>query len=175
MIRLEDLAFRYPGGPLRLDVPELAVARAERVAVVGPSGSGKTALLRLVAGIVVPDAGHVLTNGVEVGALPDAERRRFRIRNVGLVFQEFELLEFLSVLDNVLLPYHLDRALPGQDAARERASELARHVGLADKLDRRPENLEIGLVVLAGLLLAGGLTVTSARYAPELLRSVFLS
>jgi len=144
MIRLEDLAFRYPGGPFRLDVPELEVAQGERVAVVGPSGSGKTTLLRLIAGILRPSAGAAVTNGVEVSALSDAARRRFRIRNIGLVFQEFELLEYLSVLDNALLPFHLDRTLPAKNEARGRAAELARRVGLGDKLERRPANLSQG-------------------------------
>jgi putative ABC transport system ATP-binding protein len=144
MIRLEELAFCYPGGPFRLDVPALEVEEGERVAVVGPSGSGKTTLLRLVAGIFTPEEGRAVTNGVEVSGLSDAARRRFRVRNVGLVFQEFELLEYLSVLDNALLPFHLDRGLPGKREARERAVELARRVGLGDKLDRRPANLSQG-------------------------------
>jgi putative ABC transport system ATP-binding protein len=144
MIRLEELAFRYPGGPFRLDVPELAVEAGERVALVGPSGSGKTTLLRLIAGIETPNAGRASANGVEVGALGDAERRRFRLRGIGLVFQEFELLEYLSVLDNVLLPYRLDGSLPGRVEARERSTELARRVGLGDKLGRRPAHLSQG-------------------------------
>ncbi len=144
MIRLEELAFSYRGGPFRLEVPDLAVGKGERAAIVGSSGSGKTTLLRLIAGILTPDAGRVLTNGSEVSALPEAARRRFRIRNVGLVFQEFELLEYLSVLDNVLLPYHLDRDLPGRSEARGRAEALAKSVGLGDKLDRRPANLSQG-------------------------------
>lgn len=144
MIRLENLAFRYAGGPFRLDVSALSMEKGERTAIVGPSGSGKTTLLRLIAGIVVPDAGRVVTNGVEVDALSDAGRRRFRIRSIGLIFQEFELLEYLSVLDNILLPFHLNRDMPGRGTARERAAELAHRVGLGDKLDRRPANLSQG-------------------------------
>jgi len=144
MIRFEDLAFRYPGGPFRLDVPELSVEKGERLAIIGPSGSGKTTLLRLISGIVTPSAGKVVTNQVEVSALGDAERRRFRLHTVGLVFQEFELLDYLSVLDNVLLPFRLDDSLAGRDGARDRAVELARKVGLEDKLGRRPANLSQG-------------------------------
>jgi len=144
MIRFEDLAFRYPGGPFRLDVPELSVEKGDRLAIIGPSGSGKTTLLRLISGIVTPSAGKVVTNQVEVSALGDAERRRFRLRTVGLVFQEFELLDYLSVLDNVLLPFRLDDSLAGRDGARDRAVELARKVGLEDKLGRRPATLSQG-------------------------------
>jgi putative ABC transport system ATP-binding protein len=144
MIRLEQLRFRYPDGPFRLDVPELHVATGERVAVIGPSGSGKTTLLRLVSGIDTPDAGRVITNGVEIGELSDTARRRFRIATIGLVFQEFELLEYLSVLDNMLLPFHLDGTLEGREAAAQRIAGLAARVGLEDKLSRRPAKLSQG-------------------------------
>ncbi len=144
MIRLADLTFSYPGTPFRLDVPELHIQQGAQVAIIGPSGSGKTTLLRLVSGIVTPDTGRVLTNGVAVGELSDAERRAFRLRNVGLVFQEFELLEYLSVLDNVLLPFRLDGSLPGHAEARERAIELACRVGLEAELNRRPADLSHG-------------------------------
>jgi putative ABC transport system ATP-binding protein len=144
MIELRDLRFRYPQGEFALRVRELAVAGGERVALAGPSGSGKTTLLRLVSGIAVPDAGSVRTNDTDVGALDDAARRAFRIRHIGLVFQEFELLEYLSVLDNVLLPYRIQRALPLDAAARERAESLAERVGIGDKLGCLPERISHG-------------------------------
>ena len=90
MIRIDDLAFRYCEGDFCLRVPEMRVMPRERVAVIGPSGSGKTTLLHLIAGIAQPQEGSVVTHGVEVGALGDAARRDFRIRHIGLVFQEFE-------------------------------------------------------------------------------------
>jgi ABC-type lipoprotein export system ATPase subunit len=144
MIELRDLRFRYPQGEFALRVRELAVAGGERVALAGPSGSGKTTLLRLVSGIAVPDAGNVRTNGTDVGALDDAARRAFRIRHIGLVFQEFELLEYLSVLDNVLLPYRIQRALTFDAAVRERAESLAERVGIGDKLACLPERISHG-------------------------------
>lgn len=144
MIRLAELTFRYPRTPFQLNVPDLRIGRGERAAIIGPSGSGKTTLLRLISGIVTPKAGRVVTNGVSVGDLSDAERRAFRLRNVGLVFQEFELLEYLSVLDNVLLPFRLDGTLPGRAKARERAIELAQRVGLERELNRRPASLSQG-------------------------------
>ena len=144
MIRLEQLAFAYADGPFRLEVPELRVAPGERVAVVGPSGSGKTTLLRLIAGIVTPDAGWAVVRDVEVSALPDAARRRFRRRHVGLVFQEFELLEYLSVLDNVLLPYRIHPVLRLDREVRERAESIAERVGIVDYLHHRPAALSHG-------------------------------
>jgi putative ABC transport system ATP-binding protein len=112
--------------------------------VIGPSGSGKTTLLHLVAGILTPDRGAVTVNGVEVSALPDAERRAYRITSMGLVFQEFELLEYLSVLDNVLLPYRVTSALRLDHTVVERAHGLADEVGIGDKLDRNVRRLSHG-------------------------------
>jgi putative ABC transport system ATP-binding protein len=114
------------------------------VAVVGPSGSGKTTLLHLIAGIATPDAGSVWSCGMEVTVLDDAARRDFRIRNVGLVFQEFELLDYLSVLDNVLLPYRINPSLVLDADVRARAGALAARVGIADKLQRLATRLSQG-------------------------------
>jgi ABC-type lipoprotein export system ATPase subunit len=144
MIELEDLEFHYAEGDFRLRIRELTVERGSKVAVVGPSGSGKTTFLHLVAGISVPRAGRVVTSGVEVTALDDAARRAFRIRNIGLVFQEFELLEYLNVLDNILLPYRIDPVLRLDPGVRERAARLAERVGIGDKLGRFANQLSQG-------------------------------
>ena len=144
MIRIADLEFRYGEGDFALLVPELRVERGESVAVIGPSGSGKTTLLNLIAGIAIPQRGRVMTKGVEVTALDDARRREFRIRHVGLVFQEFELLEHLSVLDNVLLPYRINPSLHLEPPVHQRALTLARRVGVADKLGRFANRLSQG-------------------------------
>jgi putative ABC transport system ATP-binding protein len=143
-VELRDLDFRYGEGGFRLRIPELRVERGARVAVIGPSGSGKTTLLHLVAGIAAPRAGRVVTDGVEVTGLDDAARRAFRIRRIGLVFQEFELLEYLNVLDNILLPYRIHPALRLDPAVRERARALAGSVGIGDKLGRFAERLSQG-------------------------------
>ena len=144
MIELAELCFRYPEGDFSLRVPALEVGRGEKVAVVGPSGSGKSTLLHLIAGIKTPRSGRVVTCGVDVTVLDDTRRRDFRIRKVGLVFQEFELLEYLTVLDNILLPYRIHPALRLDSAVRERAAELAGHVGIADKLGRFATRLSQG-------------------------------
>jgi ABC-type lipoprotein export system ATPase subunit len=144
MIRIADLHFCYREGDFALQVTDLRIDRGQTVAVIGPSGSGKTTLLNLIAGIALPQAGCVTTNGVEIAALDDSKRREFRIANLGLVFQEFELLEYLSVLDNILLPYRFTPALRMDCAVRERAESLARQVGIADKLGRLVNRLSHG-------------------------------
>ncbi len=144
VIRVTDLQFRYGEGDFRLQIPSLQLEKGSSAAFIGPSGSGKTTLLHLLAGIVLPGAGRIESNGVEVTSLSDAERRDFRIRHVGLVFQEFELLEYLSVLDNILLPYRINPAIRLAPSVRERAEKLAEDVGIRDKLHRYPRKLSQG-------------------------------
>jgi ABC-type lipoprotein export system ATPase subunit len=144
MIQISALEFHYGEGEFRLQVPELRVARGATAACIGPSGSGKTTLLNLIAGILLPERGDVVVGEVEVARLSDDERRKFRIANIGLVFQEFELLEYLSVLDNILLPYRINPALRLDAAVRERAVRLAEDTGIADKLARYPAKLSQG-------------------------------
>jgi len=144
MIRIDSLSFTYPGAEFLLRIPALHVAPGEKVAVIGPSGSGKTTLLNLVAGILAPQQGLVDCAGVRVSALNDRERRDFRIRTIGFVFQDFELLDYLDVRDNILYPYRITRALRLTTEVRQRAAELARQMDIGDKLRRRIDHLSQG-------------------------------
>jgi putative ABC transport system ATP-binding protein len=144
MIGIRDLEFAYTDSDFRLRIADLSVAAATTTAFIGPSGSGKTTLLNLIAGILLPDRGTVETNGTVVTGLSDRERRAFRVGGVGLVFQEFELLEYLTVLDNILLPYRINPALRLEPDVRDRAAVLAERVGIADKLGRLPRRLSQG-------------------------------
>ena len=144
MIELRDLHFAYAEGDFGLQVEKLSIAKGQRVCWIGPSGSGKTTLLHLVAGIIAPEVGSVETCGVELDGLRDAARRDFRIANVGLVFQDFALLDYLSVLDNILLPYRISRALRLETPVRARAQRLATNLGLGEMLARRPTQLSQG-------------------------------
>jgi ABC-type lipoprotein export system ATPase subunit len=144
MIEVKDLDFRYGEGEFRMRVPHLAVERGSAVAIIGPSGTGKTTLLNLLSGVLVPAEGRIETNGVEVNNLSDGARRSFRIENIGMVFQEFELLSYLNVLDNILLPYRINPALRLDAAVGEKAADLAESVGIGDKLRRHPDKLSQG-------------------------------
>ena len=144
MITIRSLEFRYSGTDFLLRIPDFRLGTQEKVAVIGPSGSGKTTLLNLVAGILVPEQGTVQCDGSDVSAMSDAARRDFRISRIGFVFQDFELLEYLNVLDNVLHPYRITGALKLTRAVRERAGDLLQQMGLGDKLGRGVERLSQG-------------------------------
>lgn len=144
MISIQELRFRYSEGEFALHVPELEIQAGEKVAIIGPSGSGKTTLLNLVAGIRTPQSGEVKTRSTEIGTLDDGARRDFRIRHIGLVFQEFELLEYLNVLDNILLPYRINRSLQLSKPVRQRAGQLAEEVGIGGYLGRYVRHLSQG-------------------------------
>ena len=127
-----------------MNIPDFLVAGGEKVAVIGPSGSGKTTLLNLIAGIRIPQKGTVSVEDIPVSGLGDRERRDFRISTIGFVFQDFELLDYLNVLDNVLHPYRITGALKLDKAVRARALKLTREMGIGDKLKRNPKDLSQG-------------------------------
>ena len=144
MISIESLHFSYPQDGFSLQIPEFSVPVGQKLAVIGPSGSGKTTLLNLIAGIYRPDAGQLRVAGTPVHELSDAGRRDFRITRIGFVSQDFELLDYLSVQDNILHPYRITRALKLTPGVRRRACELAEQMGIGDKLRRHAGELSQG-------------------------------
>lgn len=106
-LELTGLRFQYPSGEGKVDVRELKIASGERVALIGPSGAGKTTLLKLASGILMPVAGQVKITGQNLFAMSPRARRRFRLEKLGVVFQDFALLDYLTVEENLLLPASL--------------------------------------------------------------------
>lgn len=143
-IRIAELEFRYRKEGFRLRVPGFTVDRSEKVAVIGPSGSGKTTLLNLIAGIVTPVAGSVSVDGVEISGLNDEARRKFRLTEVGIVFQDLGLLEYLNVFDNIVHASRIARALKLDRGVRSRAEALAQGMDIGDALYRLPHELSHG-------------------------------
>jgi putative ABC transport system ATP-binding protein len=144
MIELSNISFAYSGGDYQLDIESLKIEAGETVAITGLSGVGKTTLLHLIAGILIPNSGTVVANGEPLSRISDSERRRFRLQHIGMIFQEFELIEYLSVRDNIELPYRLSGELTLESSVRSRAQMLAQDSGIGDKLDRNVAQLSQG-------------------------------
>ncbi|MEW5788857.1 MAG: ABC transporter ATP-binding protein [Pseudomonadota bacterium] len=144
LLSLADLAFTWPGQPVPcLDIPAFAVGADEQVFLHGESGSGKSTLLNLLAGVLVPQRGRLEALGQPLPGLSAAARDRFRVDHVGLIFQQFNLIPYLSVLDNVLLPCRFSsrrrqRALENAHDLRAAAGQLLAHLDLGEDLWKRP-------------------------------------
>lgn len=144
MLTIENVKKSYaePGGgrlPI-LEVPRLEVARGEQVVIRGRSGCGKTTLLNAIAGLTTIDSGKIAINGVDITKLQEAGRDRFRARNLGYVFQTFNLLAAFTALENVLL----GMTFTGQSPDIARAKDLLNRVGLSHRLTHKPSNLSVG-------------------------------
>jgi len=144
VIQLEQVrkAFRTPAGeavPI-LDVERFEVMAGEQVALEGHSGSGKTTLLNVIDGIMRPDSGRVVLDGVDLARLPEAARDRVRADRLGLVFQQFNLLPGFTAIENVLVAMAFSSARPD----RSRAEALLTSVGLGHRLSHKPAALSVG-------------------------------
>jgi putative ABC transport system ATP-binding protein len=145
-IQVSDAVKTYPlsaGEVVAVDHLSLEIAQGEFVAVVGRSGSGKTTLLNLLAGIDRPTSGMVHAAGADLGSLSESGLAAWRGRNVGLVFQFFQLLPTLTVIENVMLPMDFARKIPVGER-RDRAQHLLDRVGVGDQADKLPATLSGG-------------------------------
>ncbi len=133
MISARDLRFAYDSGEFSLSVPDFSAAAGEAVGIAGPSGTGKTTFLRLLSGILKPDAGSVSIGDQNTTALTASVLRVMRLRQLGLVFQDFALLDYLTVKDNILLPSRLggfsDEALSARAQNLVERLEIGKHWG----------------------------------------------
>ena len=129
--------------PLRvLDGVNLTVERGEFMAIMGPSGSGKTTLLNMIGALDMPTSGRVLVNGVDLSTLTDNELAELRNREIGFIFQTFNLIPRRNALGNVALPLAIAGVPRGE--RRERAGKLLEMVDLGDRIDHKPSQLSGG-------------------------------
>jgi putative ABC transport system ATP-binding protein len=145
-IEVRDVVKTYPLGAaevVALDHLSLTVPRGEFAAIVGRSGSGKTTLLNLLAGIDRTTSGTVRVAGADLGTLSESELAAWRGKNVGLVFQFFQLLPTLTVIENVMLPMDFAKKIPVGER-RDRAQRLLERVGIGDQADKVPTTLSGG-------------------------------
>jgi putative ABC transport system ATP-binding protein len=144
MLELRELSFSYPDRGFALSVPELTLEAGETMALLGPSGSGKTTLLNLLAGILKPITGSILLNGENLSALTERQRRQHRLRYMGMIFQSFELLDYLDVRDNILLQGRLCHSQRTDADLEQQARQVAEDLGLGDKWRRNSKALSQG-------------------------------
>ena len=144
MIQIRQLKFGYPESSFRLNIPELEIQDAEKVAVIGPSGCGKTTLLNLISGILIPDQGELTAGDVDLRKLNDSQRRAYRISQIGFVFQEFELIDYLNVRENILLPYYINQTLKLDESVQTRARDLAASMQIEQYLNSRIDQISQG-------------------------------
>lgn len=151
LIELRDLVFAWPRQAPLLDIPSFQLEAGEALFLKGPSGSGKTTLLGLLGGVNLPAAGQVRLLGQDLATLGQTARDRFRVDHTGYIFQQFNLLPFLSVQENVELPCRFsrsraERATQRQGSVSQASAQLLAHLGLDDPslLARRADTLSIG-------------------------------
>ncbi|WAM31841.1 ABC transporter ATP-binding protein [Caldicellulosiruptor naganoensis] len=145
MIELKDIRKVYNLGKVELEVLKgisLKVEKGEYVAIVGPSGSGKSTLMNIIGLLDRPTSGTYKLNDIEVSSLSDVELARIRNKQIGFVFQSFNLLSKLNALENVELPMLYAKILPKE--RRQRAIKALERVGLSDRLYHRPNELSGG-------------------------------
>jgi putative ABC transport system ATP-binding protein len=146
-VELTQVRFRYEGGPDILYIPSLVIQRHERIFLYGPSGSGKTTLLGLLAGVLKATEGSVQVLGRNFTALSARQRDAYRGAHIGYIFQLFNLITYLNVEDNILLPCRLHRErrtrLGGQ-SLQAAALEVATRLGIGPLLHQKVANLSVG-------------------------------
>jgi len=138
IVSLKNVKYRWgPDRPLTLDIEQFEIESGERLFLHGPSGSGKSTLLNVLAGVLVPEQGSVECLGHDLAKLNNRDRDRFRADHVGLIFQQFNLVPYLSVLENVLLPCHFSERRRGADAGGsmlQEARQLLEQLGLGSDI-----------------------------------------
>jgi putative ABC transport system ATP-binding protein len=138
-LAFENVTRSYPRGPVALADFTVAIEAGEFVAVVGPSGSGKSTFLHLAAGLDRPDAGRILIDGIEASGLSERERIRLRREKIGLVFQSFYTVPYLTAVENVMLAQDLHSLVDEKEAR-----EMLARVGLSARSDALPSQLSGG-------------------------------
>lgn len=141
-IVVSGLRFHYPEGEFSVSVSSLVIHAGEAVAILGPSGCGKSTLLRLITGLLVPDSGRVQLGADELCSLSPHARREFRLQRIGLVFQDFALLDYLTVKENILLPVRLGGLANHQVAVQ--AENLAERLEIGRHWNRLASELSQG-------------------------------
>lgn len=141
-LSLQNIVYRWPGEAPILHIDHLTIERAEQVFLYGPSGSGKTTLLNIMAGICQPQQGEVFVLGKALNTFSPRMRDRFRAQHIGIIFQQFNLIPYLSVLDNLLLRGEFLSAKPAK--LRAQAQDLLQQLNLQHYTTHYARQLSVG-------------------------------
>jgi len=144
MIELSQIKFEYKESDFQLQFNSMKAESKKAIALIGPSGCGKTTLMSLIAGILPSHTGSILIDNTEIHRLTDKQRRLFRIQNIGFVFQDFALLEYLNLYENILHPFRINSALTLDGSVKTRANDLAEKVGISKRLKNYPGQTSVG-------------------------------
>ena len=144
ILQIRDLHFQYPASDFKIEISDIKITQGSKIAISGKSGSGKTTLIHLISGILKPQSGEILFYDKSITDMNDKEIRKHRISNIGFIFQEFELLEYLNVMDNLILPYKINKSLVLDEEINDKAKEIANRIGIGNKLDQHPKQLSGG-------------------------------
>jgi ABC-type lipoprotein export system ATPase subunit len=142
MLKLQSISKKY-GAQKILDAVDFTVGQKEFVSIVGKSGVGKTTLLSILSGLVRTDEGKIFFNDEDISNFDEEQLARFRLMNIGIVFQDFKIISSLSVYDNVYLALHPRKDIE-RDKRKDMVNEMVTLVGLKDKLDKLVDNLSGG-------------------------------
>jgi putative ABC transport system ATP-binding protein len=147
MIRLKNIIFSWPNDSVfRLVVPSFSIKRGEKILLLGESGSGKSTILSLISGIVSPIEGKIILEGTDLASLGPLQRDRMRAEHMGIIFQQFNLLPFMSLYDNIALPlaFAPKRKRTIQNAHRE-ITRICTALGLKETLlENKASTLSVG-------------------------------
>ena len=141
LISIKDLKFSYDDKSI-IDIEELNIDRGERLFIYGPSGCGKSTLLSLLTGVLTPRSGEISINETNLKHLNETKRDRFRGENIGYIFQNFNLLPYLNVIENVLLPLRMNKSITS--SSKDEAQALLADLGLRNYLEQNVSNLSYG-------------------------------
>lgn len=144
MISLDNIFFQYSDSEFKLSIDQLTIQQGSKTAIIGTSGYGKTTMLNLIAGIILPEQGNILIGDHTINKLIDKERRKYRIQNIGFIFQDFKLIPYLNVLDNILLPFRINSVLQLEKETSKWINDLVIELGIANKLKKYPAQLSHG-------------------------------
>jgi putative ABC transport system ATP-binding protein len=142
IIELNDVTFSYT--TKILDIKNISIAKGEKVFIYGPSGSGKTTLLSILCGTLTPDTGKVSLVETNINSLKQSNKDHFRGNHIGHIFQQFNLINYLSVKENILLPTVINNKRKQYEAQNQEFDNICQGLGIADLLEKNVSELSVG-------------------------------